>query len=82
MKDLLGTAADRDHRPVVAAVDGPLTEVTPELGLRDALAVMQRANAHLAVVRDAAGTVTGIIALRTYRRNWSGKFRTRPRPCR
>lgn len=62
VKDLAATPADRRDRPVASRRIRPLERLTPATPLPDALTVMRRDGAHLALV-GRGGTSTGLVAL-------------------
>ena len=63
IKDVLTPDPDRRDRPIPLEVIRPLPEVALSSSLRDVLEQMQRARAHLALVRGAHGEALGIVAL-------------------
>jgi CBS domain containing-hemolysin-like protein len=61
VKDVLDL--EESDRPVPQRIWRPMTTLSAELPLDDALTVMRRAATHLAQVADAAGRVVGLVAL-------------------
>ena len=61
VKDVLDL--EESDRPVPQHVWRPMTTLSGELPLDDALTVMRRAATHLAQVADASGRVVGLVAL-------------------
>lgn len=68
LKDVLRAAEGPDAERAVAAPVKPkrihhMVPVSETTDLEDALALMRRSSRHLAQVRDASGTVTGVLFL-------------------
>jgi CBS domain containing-hemolysin-like protein len=61
VKDVLDL--EDEERAVPQQIWRPMTTLSAELPLDDALTVMRRAATHLAQVADAAGRVVGLVAL-------------------
>jgi CBS domain containing-hemolysin-like protein len=79
LKDLLGEGdGDRD-RPVPARLRRTLPTVNVSDRLRTVLQTMQRSRAHLARVKDADGTVLGVVALEDVLEELVGEVRDESR---
>jgi CBS domain containing-hemolysin-like protein len=75
LKDALEFEDVHRHRPIAQAWIRTLPEVRDSDLLRAALATMQRAGAHLGLVRDQAGTTLGVVALEDVLEELVGEIR-------
>jgi CBS domain containing-hemolysin-like protein len=79
LKDLLGEGDGERERPVPARLRRTLPTVNVSDRLRTVLQTMQRSRAHLARVKDADGTVLGVVALEDVLEELVGEVRDESR---
>ena len=62
-KDLLRLPSDARHDPLPLELVRRMRVVSPDMAGRDLLRYMRRSRVHMALVRDAAGTMLGVVTL-------------------
>ena len=63
LKEIIFLAKTHPENPSLRQIVRPLTAVAPDMAIGQAFSLMMREHVHLALVRDAAGTVRGVITL-------------------
>jgi CBS domain containing-hemolysin-like protein len=79
LKDVIDVPDNRRHLALEFPTIRPLATITAADGLRDALAIMQRAGAHLARVVDETGETVGVVALEDVLEELVGEIRDESR---
>jgi CBS domain containing-hemolysin-like protein len=79
IKDVLEFEDRHRNRPIAESWIRALADVSDTDSLREVLAALQRARAHMGRVRDASGAVLGVVALEDVLEELVGEIRDEAR---